>query len=415
MRALGANGFPVPRAVDVNRHAVLMEMVDAYPLTQVRELAHPKRVWLQIMAIMERLAQCGLVHCDFNEFNLLIDDAENVTLIDFPQMVSASHPNAEAFFDRDIDCLKRFFVRKYDFRPDDHCIPPLVFMDIKCSEEGTLDKELRASGFGQKEQAELETVLEEERLAILAEDPEEEEEARRAREEQAEGEGLSDEEEEEEGDEDEEEDGSEEEAGESGGEEERAASGDEAGEPRARAEEDEGDMEALRAEALARARSGTAAEKGGGAGPKPQRQQQAQRADADAGADAGAGAEGGSGGESDGGEDTQDTQSVAGQTNMSTLDPRERAIRERLKAERRRARSAPPRAQPCSAPCPGSVRSLRSLIRPAVGVHRPAQEAARQQAMLLRRPNHSKDRGGSRRGRGAGASASRAVTDAVWG
>lgn len=127
MRALGANGFPVPKAVDVNRHAVLMEMVDAFPLTQVRELTHPRRVWMQIMAIMERLAQCGLVHCDFNEFNLLIDDDENVTLIDFPQMVSASHPNAEAFFYRDIDCLKRFFVRKYDFRPADHNIPDLVF------------------------------------------------------------------------------------------------------------------------------------------------------------------------------------------------------------------------------------------------------------------------------------------------
>lgn len=130
MRALGANGFPVPKAVDVNRHAVLMEMIDAFPLTQVRKLAHPKRVWLQIMAVMERLGQCGLVHCDFNEFNLLIDEAENVTLIDFPQMVSASHPNAELFFDRDIDCLKRFFVRKYDFRPQDHGIADLVF---KCA------------------------------------------------------------------------------------------------------------------------------------------------------------------------------------------------------------------------------------------------------------------------------------------
>lgn len=35
MAALEQRGLPVPRAVDHNRHAVLMSLVDAYPLTQV--------------------------------------------------------------------------------------------------------------------------------------------------------------------------------------------------------------------------------------------------------------------------------------------------------------------------------------------------------------------------------------------
>jgi len=38
MKALGDHGFPVPRAVDHNRHAVLMSMLDAAPLVQVRAL-----------------------------------------------------------------------------------------------------------------------------------------------------------------------------------------------------------------------------------------------------------------------------------------------------------------------------------------------------------------------------------------
>lgn len=41
MAALGLRGLPVPRAVDHNRHAVLMSLVDAYPLTQVRIRALP--------------------------------------------------------------------------------------------------------------------------------------------------------------------------------------------------------------------------------------------------------------------------------------------------------------------------------------------------------------------------------------
>tara|TARA_R110002050_G_scaffold253160_2_gene391334 strand:- start:1577 stop:1723 length:147 start_codon:yes stop_codon:yes gene_type:complete len=47
------------------------------------------------MALIVRLAEHGLIHCDLNEYNLLIDDKENITLIDFPQMVSMSHRNAE--------------------------------------------------------------------------------------------------------------------------------------------------------------------------------------------------------------------------------------------------------------------------------------------------------------------------------
>lgn len=41
MAALEQRGMPVPRAVDHNRHAVLMSLVDAYPLTQVTPTPFP--------------------------------------------------------------------------------------------------------------------------------------------------------------------------------------------------------------------------------------------------------------------------------------------------------------------------------------------------------------------------------------
>jgi RIO kinase 2 len=40
-------------------------------------------------------AQVGLIHCDLNEFNVMVGLDETVTMIDFPQMVSTAHPNAE--------------------------------------------------------------------------------------------------------------------------------------------------------------------------------------------------------------------------------------------------------------------------------------------------------------------------------
>jgi RIO kinase 2 len=36
--------------------------------------------------LVVRLAHSGLIHCDFNEFNLLVSKDGDVTLIDFPQV-----------------------------------------------------------------------------------------------------------------------------------------------------------------------------------------------------------------------------------------------------------------------------------------------------------------------------------------
>jgi len=47
------------------------------------------------MDLIVRLAQYGLIHGDFNEFNIMITDDDKPILIDFPQMISTSHANAE--------------------------------------------------------------------------------------------------------------------------------------------------------------------------------------------------------------------------------------------------------------------------------------------------------------------------------
>ena len=49
-----------------------------------------------------------------------MDEESKITLIDFPQMVSTSHANAEELFDRDADCITRFFSKRLGFVPDRH-------------------------------------------------------------------------------------------------------------------------------------------------------------------------------------------------------------------------------------------------------------------------------------------------------
>ncbi len=44
----------------------------------------------------------------FAFFAAQVNDDDELTLIDFPQMVSTSHANAQELFDRDVECVLRF-------------------------------------------------------------------------------------------------------------------------------------------------------------------------------------------------------------------------------------------------------------------------------------------------------------------
>lgn len=68
-------------------------------------IPHPVKVYNGLIALVIKLAEHGLVHGDFNEFNLMISDDEEITMIDFPQMISTNHPNAKFYFERDMTCL----------------------------------------------------------------------------------------------------------------------------------------------------------------------------------------------------------------------------------------------------------------------------------------------------------------------
>uniref|UniRef100_A0A7N8XAC2 Serine/threonine-protein kinase RIO2 n=1 Tax=Mastacembelus armatus TaxID=205130 RepID=A0A7N8XAC2_9TELE len=141
MKALYDRGFPVPKPVDYNRHAVVMELINGYPLCQVHELQDPPALYNEFMELIVKLANHGLIHGDFNEFNLMLDDQDHITMIDFPQMVSTSHPNAEWYFDRDVKCIRDFFAKRFNYESE--LFP--TFKDIRRSY--SLDVEVSASGF----------------------------------------------------------------------------------------------------------------------------------------------------------------------------------------------------------------------------------------------------------------------------
>jgi RIO kinase 2 len=102
------------------------------------------------MQLILRLASQGLIHGDYNEFNILVYEDGRPILIDFPQMVSIDHPNARDYFDRDVECIKTYFARRFRFEADEWP----RWEDVK--REGKLDFEVQASGYGGKLEKEME-------------------------------------------------------------------------------------------------------------------------------------------------------------------------------------------------------------------------------------------------------------------
>ncbi|ORY78087.1 RIO1-domain-containing protein [Leucosporidium creatinivorum] len=201
MKVLHEHGFPVPTPIDQSRHCVIMELIDAFPLRQIAHIPSPGSLYSQLMDLIVRLARSGLIHGDFNEFNILIRDhrseeekdrdeeneeereeriareggdfpvvvrEEDMTeerkekgvlepvLIDFPQMVSTDHADAEYYFNRDVQCIRTFFSRRFKYESS---IYPRFSSVMKDGvREFDLDVEVAASGFSKGERVILEEV-----------------------------------------------------------------------------------------------------------------------------------------------------------------------------------------------------------------------------------------------------------------
>ncbi|KAL6898390.1 RIO1 family domain-containing protein [Trichoderma evansii] len=172
MKALHEEGFPVPSPIAQSRHTIVMSLIDAFPLRQISEVPDPASLYAELISLILRLASHGLIHGDYNEFNILIkeikstaeDGTESIKLepviIDFPQMVSMEHVNAEMYFDRDVNCIKRFFLRRFHFTPTQ---PGPFFKDAKktVGKNGLtrLDATVQASGFTKKMLKDLEAAF----------------------------------------------------------------------------------------------------------------------------------------------------------------------------------------------------------------------------------------------------------------
>ncbi len=103
----------VPRPVDQNRHAIVMEKMDGVELSRA-DLPDGQAVTVldEVLAELTTAYDHGYVHADMSEYNVFVSET-GVTLFDWPQAVPTDHPNAAELLQRDVDNLLSHFEQKY--------------------------------------------------------------------------------------------------------------------------------------------------------------------------------------------------------------------------------------------------------------------------------------------------------------
>ncbi|WP_101295522.1 serine/threonine-protein kinase RIO2 [Halegenticoccus soli] len=116
----------VPRPVDHNRHAIVMDKLEGV------ELARTKLDSTQVVGVLDLVLrevatayEEGFVHADMSEYNVAVSE-RGVTIFDWPQAVPTDHDNARELLERDVSNLVRYFRRKHPAEVSDSIDVPAV-------------------------------------------------------------------------------------------------------------------------------------------------------------------------------------------------------------------------------------------------------------------------------------------------
>jgi RIO kinase 2 len=103
----------VPRPLDTNRHAIVMEKLEGVELSRAK--LDPAQAVGVLDLILDEVAtayEAGYVHADMSEYNVFVSE-KGVTVFDWPQAVPTDHENSDELLERDLRNLVGYFGRKY--------------------------------------------------------------------------------------------------------------------------------------------------------------------------------------------------------------------------------------------------------------------------------------------------------------
>jgi RIO kinase 2 len=88
-------------------------------LLNIIELNNPQEIFEQILQQVQlAYHKAELIHGDLSEYNIFVDENNEITLFDWPQWQPLTHPNALWLLKRDLTNVTTFFRRRFRLQYD---------------------------------------------------------------------------------------------------------------------------------------------------------------------------------------------------------------------------------------------------------------------------------------------------------
>jgi len=117
LEILYPKGVAVPKPIRQNRHLLVMSMIEGAELYHYLELPNPKAVLNEILAnIRKAYRDAHIIHGDLSPYNIILQPNQHILIIDWPQHVTTTNPNAQQLLKRDLQNVLRYFQRKHKLK-----------------------------------------------------------------------------------------------------------------------------------------------------------------------------------------------------------------------------------------------------------------------------------------------------------
>ncbi|HEU4481447.1 MAG TPA: RIO1 family regulatory kinase/ATPase [Nitrososphaeraceae archaeon] len=101
-------------------HSIVMDRIYGLRLIEIRNLPNPIEIFDKVFEQIRISYNEKIINGDLSEYNILLDENNDIWIIDWPQAVTLEHPNAEFLIRRDLHNIIRYFRRKYDLTIDEN-------------------------------------------------------------------------------------------------------------------------------------------------------------------------------------------------------------------------------------------------------------------------------------------------------
>ena len=113
LKLLEPHNIAAPKPIRHNRHTLGMTLINGAPLNLYPKIPHPQKVLKEILNnIKKAYKKAKIIHADLSPYNILIQPDLHILIIDWPQYVSITHPNAQQLLKRDLKNILKFFKQK---------------------------------------------------------------------------------------------------------------------------------------------------------------------------------------------------------------------------------------------------------------------------------------------------------------